>query len=114
MTPIEVLKSARELLSDPVRWTKGCLARDANGVSVHASNGVCWCLMGAVIKVCPDDDDYMTRSSARHFIHESLEGQSIYGDIPSFNDAPDTTHEDLLKTLDKAIEFAVANNKAGG
>jgi hypothetical protein len=41
-----------ELLDSPSKWTKGCLAADANGeiVGEHDPSARCWCLIGAIYK----------------------------------------------------------------
>ena len=101
MTTKQALIAMRELLSDPKRWTKGANARNAAGQSTCAGNSdaKCWCLAGAAIrtgnyegcmraikKLTPDD---------RH-----LDGAVL------FNDDPTTTHSDILRVLDAAIEGA--------
>jgi hypothetical protein len=51
----EVLKEARELLTDPAHWTQEAPARDDTGNPVHptAATAVCWCLEAAV-GLCAD------------------------------------------------------------
>lgn len=51
MTTIEVLKAARERISDPNRWTQGTYSRHSDGSPAWNSGrlaGVCWCASGAV------------------------------------------------------------------
>lgn len=49
---LTVLRDARELISDPKRWTKGYEARDRRGDTVWAGDkdAVCWCALGAVAR----------------------------------------------------------------
>ena len=53
MTPVEILKGARELISNRAQWTTGERARDKYGYSVHPHSmaAVCWCANGAVEKI---------------------------------------------------------------
>lgn len=46
---LTVLREARELISDPKRWTRGAFARDVEGTRVRsaADEAVCWCAIGA-------------------------------------------------------------------
>lgn len=53
MTPIEILKAARKLLTNPDHWTFGAMARDLDGEQVvpHSNAAACYCSVGAVYKV---------------------------------------------------------------
>lgn len=50
---IAVLDAARDLLSNPARWTQIELARDENedDVDPQSNEAVCWCLQGALQRV---------------------------------------------------------------
>lgn len=101
MTPaIEILVAARELLGDESRWTRDNLAHDVYGVEIdpRSKNAVCWCVMGAVQKFSPGAG-YQGAALSR--VH-SVVGESI----DEFNDNPTTTHADVLRVLDAAIERA--------
>lgn len=52
---IEVLRGARELISDPERWTRGTLARDKDDCVVRPQSpaAVKWCVVGALYHECP-------------------------------------------------------------
>ena len=54
MKALEVLEAAKELLSSEDKWTQGALARDKNKekVSEISPEADCWCLSGAVHRVC--------------------------------------------------------------
>ena len=49
---VQVLRKARELISDPARWTQGAYARDESGFEVSSTweAACCWCALGAIIK----------------------------------------------------------------
>lgn len=97
---LKVLVAARELLSDEKRWTKGNLAHDVDGDDVRprSKHAVCWCVMGAVQKFSLGT---WHQGGALNRIHGV-----VGGSIPEFNDAPTTTHADVLRVLDAAIEKA--------
>lgn len=58
-TPVEILTGAREILSDPKRWTVGASARDTHGnlCDVFAPRATCFCAVGALIKASSVQDD---------------------------------------------------------
>lgn len=97
---LKVLVSARELLSDEKRWTRHRYARDAAGDNAMLSGkkAVCWCLTGAVL-------NSPLRSSHQDIALDLIHGV-VGGSIFGFNDDPTTTHADILRVLDAAIEKA--------
>lgn len=82
MTTLTALKKIRKLLEDPSRWTKRVF-------SATDGSGTRYCLVGAHVEI------------------EGLGGYcavNTFGDWPvDFNDAPDTTHDDILMFLDNCI-----------
>lgn len=102
MSPDIELIEIKNFLSDPARWTKDAYARDKNGkqVSTDDETAYCFCLTGLLLnkqvsaKPC---------SAVLRALHK-LEGSYI--NIPEFNDDVKTTHEDVLKLLDSAIEIS--------
>jgi hypothetical protein len=60
MTILETLESARKLISDPIKWTRGSLARDVSGSSVQpdSAEAVCWCLNGSILHFDPMFDSW--------------------------------------------------------
>lgn len=113
MTPKEILVCARELLSDPNKWTKKTMARDATGkhVSAKDDSAVCWCMAGAIEKC----DDHFTKGYAWQIRGSELSrawdallkvgvvsGEPIKAGV-EFNDDPETTHEMLMRRFDAAI-----------
>ena len=100
MTPLEILRGARELLAKPERWTKGECARRSDGSITFSldDEATCFCLDGALIRLCG--------GSHTDLFHESWEAlRSIRpGECPiRFNDHPNTTHADILDLLDRGI-----------
>lgn len=88
---------AHELLSSPEKWTKGALAKDADGNTVSACHpkATCFCVLGAVEKCYPDLNKQI---QALNLLEYTL-GERI----SRWNDRDSVTHSDvhnLLKELD--------------
>jgi hypothetical protein len=95
MTTLEILKGARELLSDPARWTQGHAARTAAGrkTSYQDPDAVCYCPWGALRLVGGLGADLVVLSLG-------FEGTSEFF---AWNDAPERTHTEVLARFDKAV-----------
>lgn len=98
MTPLEVLRSARETLSIPERWTKGASAKNERGQKTwsYAPDAVCWCLYGSILR--------LQAPASVEIDALTLLSDIIGGSIAFFNDARATTHADVLRVLDAAIK----------
>lgn len=99
-TPVEALRAARELISDPARWTKGADARDDSGedVSYHSEAATCWCGIGALYHVTMHTG--LGQEQARQFLLQAS-GERLFS---TFNDASE--HSDVLGAFDRAIILA--------
>jgi hypothetical protein len=99
MTAADYLRAARYRIAAPDRWTKGALARDPLGRIVEPDDpAACqWCAAGAYDAARPlgADDVLHRRVLEIGFRH-----------LPGFNDAPETTHADVLALYDDAIQAA--------
>lgn len=97
---LQILKDARELLSDEKRWIKAVYEVDRDGVR-------CFCLMGALGKSSGDperDNYYAWLSSAEEAVRDCIAVErGGLRSIARFNDDPATTHRDVLSVLDCAI-----------
>ena len=108
-----LLQSARDLIADPARWTRGAMARNRLGQSCspHESEAVCYCSQGAIsLKI------YSTRFMRLNPVELiALKGNALialdlaashlagkYMTIASFNDTH--THAEVLAVFDLAIE----------
>jgi hypothetical protein len=96
-TPLEVLVRARERLSRPENWIKGGYAKDLGGNSVCSDSysAVCWCIFGAI-----GEDTF---EGNEEVIHHTLKTLTPAYSVLDFNDDPNTTYEDVIRVLDKAI-----------
>lgn len=84
---------AWELLSKPGAWTKGTFAKNVQGIMRNSldSDACCWCAMGAISRCYTESP-----SGTQPFIDKlSLR----IGHIPSWNDHPDRTQEDVVSIL---------------
>ena len=106
MTPTEHLIAARALIARPENWTKHTAARDSHGQVVYSDNprAVCWCTIGALAKTAKGRDPLAANDLIFLQIRENpdIEEDSIDG----YNDAPETTHANILALFDKAIAAA--------
>lgn len=101
-TALDILIKARELISDPERWTQGAYAKDSSGREVYDSDAaVCWCGIGALRRVA--GYDYLSRSKAIDFLHKTAR-EAGFDYFQDFNDS--STHAEVLAAFDRAIEAA--------
>jgi hypothetical protein len=99
------LRAVRELLEDERAWIQGTAAVDAYGNEVEGSdpNAVRRCLSGA----CDAVDGYGKLSFLARVLGEHPDFASHdFASIHAFNDDKDTTHADVLRLIDVAIEQA--------
>jgi len=107
MTPLEVLKGARALISEPSRWTRYACARDRHGLAVFSCSeaAVCWCLDGAVRKIAYGNNWKYSDAgkqlglvmSIRPILNKATNSQE-------FTDWQDAhTHAEVLSMLDQTI-----------
>lgn len=98
---VEVLKAARELISDPAHWTKGRFARTEKGspINYESPAAVCFCSAGALMRVTWGD--IKNYRSALDILVDVMDG-----DIFGFNDLH--PHSEVLSRFDLAIERALA------
>jgi hypothetical protein len=112
---VKALREAREKINTPDKWTKGVYARAADGgdaenldwdeVDENAmwrSDPVCFCALGA-IGARENGPDYY---SDEVFNALRLALPNPYEETATFNDAPETTHADIMALFDRAIAAA--------
>jgi hypothetical protein len=99
MKPIEVLKGARALISSPESWVKKAFR--------VRSEGVCsYCALGAIEEVSGCSPERARSIESRALYNatvDELSGSRGEDYVVTFNDAPATTHADVLKMFDDRI-----------
>lgn len=107
MDTVEVLMKARELLSDPKRWTQNWCARTAVGeiTDVFSDDAVSWCSFGAIRRSAGIDADVGCSLDAESTLCSAL-GHSCTARAAEWNDTTGRTHAEVLAAFDKAIAIA--------
>lgn len=94
----EYLEKIRALLSEPSKWTQGCMARNPFGVTLsnpEHPEATCWCLVGAVVKITP--------ALEREQVLIALQREHGFPSAVQWNDSPFRKHHEVLSLLDKLI-----------
>ena len=100
---LNILVTARNLITDSSHWTKGLLARDSQGreIDYNSNEATCWCISGAIFKVM----GYIGTSNPNMLIHNTLKKYLPPGFTVTvyFNDHEATTHADIMALFDRTI-----------
>lgn len=92
------LREARELISDPHRWTQGWMATDRDGYPCHPNSkwASSWCTLGALEKVDATGQDLQDVRDAvpMRWRHK----------VATYNDVPWHKHRHILRVFDRAIK----------
>lgn len=106
-SPMEILKAAKERISDPERWTRGWFARNGAGHRVEASspNAVCYCAAGSLYaeEAIPLRADIVELADGRPAF-ECLISAAAPRTISYINDHDG--HAATLAMFDRAIQLA--------
>lgn len=103
MTTLEVLKNARDLISDPNRWCQQYHARKADGcpTSICSPEACRRCARGAVLKA--GRFDLKTTDYAMNRLYRA--GHELFDSEISIAEINDEMgHEAILKCFDRAIQ----------
>lgn len=106
MTDLEIMKKARELISDPVHWTQEENSRNADLRATHPTSktAVCWCSNGAVTKAVFDLNYPLYKPLA----NKVFDGFCVFArkhnirSVIQYND--NHTHAEVLKLFDDYIK----------
>lgn len=108
------------LIEAPESWTRGTYARAADGQSIdrYSPDAVCFCLQGAYNRavretVNPAGGPFSAREMVlNQRIKDALRMQAGMVDLTLYNDAPGTTHQDVIKCLNRTIDDYRERHKA--
>jgi hypothetical protein len=100
--PREALICTRKLIERPERWTKQAWARDAQGrIVLPSSPRACrWSISGALSRVTRarlSQAEEVAYAALRHAMPPG------YCDVMGYENAPGTSHNDILALVDRAI-----------
>lgn len=107
MNSIELLTQTKSLIANPDNWIKKKNALSAKGREVKpSSNRACkFCLLGALDRVSAlNGFTYSVRNEAIYRLEIEVKQVSEYRCVHWYNDAPKTTHSDVIAILDNAIQ----------
>lgn len=100
-TAVEALKAARELISDPKRWTQHHFSATTDGTPCDSQDPDArrFCALGAILRVRG------VPLHADRYLDEA--GKKLFGmNVDQVNDT--LQHDDVLQMFDKAIQLAEA------
>jgi hypothetical protein len=94
---------AYELLSSPEKWTKGAYARDEEGVSISCKSpeAVQFCSLGAIER-CYPNNPFPIMNKLDAVIKSKYGNEERRYGLVTFNDAPETTYEQVIEVLKEA------------
>ena len=101
MMELEILKKSRELSAKPENWIQKCLWGDGKGNAVDPTEAVCFCLDGAIDKVCQSINERCLDEYEMKVVN--LLGFKHLRELYDWNDAPERTHQEVLNLLDQTI-----------
>jgi hypothetical protein len=106
MTVVDSLRAARDRISAPGSWTKWALACDEDGHEVDEDSPAArqWCMLGAY--------EEARSGSVYAALRAVVCAERGYEGLADFNDAPETTHADVLAVYDRAIALAEKQEQA--
>lgn len=100
MNTKDYLIKIKETINTPNKWCKGFYATNKNGkpVLVNDDTALCFCISGAMDKVIFYYPDKIK-------IHNKLFFTlNLNMNLTIFNDSSETTHQDVMDLIDKAIQ----------
>lgn len=86
----DFLMETKKLIDSPEKWIKGA----------YKKNG-CYCIIGAIHEVIGYSEE--TFEEAYNMVMDVVVSKG-FSCVPNFNDAPETTHADVMNVLDLAME----------
>jgi hypothetical protein len=106
--PADALRAARLRIENPARWAQGSFATvdgERAGVLAVGDPSACLCVNGALLSVgC-----LVAGFHPPGGLYLSIAAKALgYETASKLNDAPETTHADVLALLDLAIRLAEA------
>jgi hypothetical protein len=113
MKPSEALRAARDKISTPDKWTKGCYARRSDGVMVpdRDPKAVRFCMIGAV---CSLYEGGVVPPGPLEFLRTAIglkNGCFGGGSISDWNDDQARYHGEVVDAFRRAIAIAESEGR---
>jgi hypothetical protein len=107
----DVLKKARDRITNPENWCKGTMAKTAYGVStcVHDEKACQWCSLGAIEYATGGLDMDCQFALVLDVMASIKAGLEYPYSISNFND--NSSHEEVLEVFDHAIFIQMQKEK---
>jgi hypothetical protein len=107
----QYLIEARDLIADPIRWTRHHRAKDSAGKAVSPTefDAVCFCAQGAIARVVNHDFESVYPSKERDLFRKLDNRLDIQAKALGFdhdvelNDSPLAGHAKVIEMFDMAI-----------
>lgn len=110
-TARQILIDAKALIADPARWSKGLFynGRKCSYCAVGALNVASGCETPYGAGDNTPKGVRIANQTARRFLDHAVNSYAPSEfSVMSFNDKPRTSHEDVMRVFDKAIEAAAS------
>lgn len=93
----------KELLDTPDKWTQGTCARDTDGDATYSESptAVCFCLLGAINKCYPIDEDNGANYEVKDKVKAKVIELSGYSSIANWNDVLERKFSDVKKLVEE-------------
>ena len=123
----QVLVVAKELIKDSRRWNKGCYAKSDEGYNIPCiklsdisddSDVISWdnrydnivatmCIKGAIYRSAYINTYEYVMGKELDSVIQYVSKEYGCSYVADFNDDPETTHEDVMKFMDRCIEISM-------
>lgn len=109
MTTLEILKAARAKIANPENWTRGVYARtkDDECTNPNTADACKFCVLGSLHSVTTGMSQFC---EVTHELRQYIPEPKM---LSLFNDNESTTHADVLKLFDTAIERLTLKENGG-
>jgi len=103
---LETLEKLDALFDTPDKWHQGHCAKTKDGMitGVFASDAHSFCVIGGLARVSGGNIENVFYSASANIFSYTIGKKWVW--IPTWNDADDTTFEDVKENLAKAIKNA--------
>lgn len=108
MKASDALIKAKALIDTPEKWTKDAFQRDAYGTAqCQDEKATCYCSIGAIGAASRGQDAIRVVVRATNMLWFALSELKLnFNTVIQFNDYASTTHEQVMKLFDRAVELA--------